>query len=102
MSMKGKEETLIMDKTLTKTDVDEGQSRLSIPTSSLLSQSFVTCCSSSSSVKKHKKGKSLLYLLAKANSFKEGDMMQLWSFRSNQKLCFEIALRRRQGRLLGN
>ncbi|KAG7574669.1 DNA-binding pseudobarrel domain superfamily [Arabidopsis suecica] len=138
MEMGGTEETLIMKKPLTKTDVDGGESRLSIPMSKLLNHDFLT---SDEKIKIHKRIKrdregglsvevidpklhvwklkirgydddmvkkkktrkrkrrktSSMYLLAykwnhvvKANSLIEGNNLQLWSFRSQQKLCLAL------------
>ncbi|KAF8094725.1 hypothetical protein N665_0354s0014 [Sinapis alba] len=137
MEMGGTEETLITKRTLTKTDVDKHQAHLSIPMSSLLTNSFMTSDekekiknrvkgareggltvevidpklqvwelkmrSDMNKKKKRKKGKirksSLLYSLAyqwnhvvEANKFKQGDQLQLWSFRSQQKLCLALVL----------
>ncbi|CAH2058315.1 unnamed protein product [Thlaspi arvense] len=148
MEMGGTEETLIFKRELTKTDVDKGQSHLSIPLSSLLSLDFLTSdekekienrikgdreggltvevidprlevwelkmrrcdMEKKKKTKNGKRGKtSSLYLLAykwnhvvKANSLREGNKLQLWSFRSQQKLCLALVLLQGEERLLGN
>ncbi|KAL0739967.1 hypothetical protein Bca4012_081480 [Brassica carinata] len=143
--MGGTGETLITKRTLTTTDVDKGQSHLSIPMSSLLTHSFMKSDEKekienrvkgdkeggltvkvidpklqvwelkmrrSHDTKKKRKttGKtSSLYYLAyqwnhvvKANKFKQCDELQLWSFRSQQKICLALVLLRGEERLLGN
>ncbi|ESQ52998.1 hypothetical protein EUTSA_v10017938mg, partial [Eutrema salsugineum] len=135
-------------RTLTKTDVDKGQSHLSIPMSSLLTHDFLTSDEKEETQnrikgdregglseqvidprlkvlelklrrtdmkkkKKTKKGRtgktSSLYCLAyqwndviKENTLRQGDMLHLWSFRSQQRLCLALVLLRREERLLGN
>lgn len=60
--------------------------------------------------KKGTRGKtSSLYVLGykwnhvvRANSLRQGDDLELWSFRSQQKLCFALVLLEGEERLLGN
>ncbi|KAJ4904123.1 B3 domain-containing protein [Raphanus sativus] len=133
VEMGGTQETLITKRTLTTTDVDKGQSHLSIPMSSLLTHSFMTSDEKEkieNRVKGDKEGgltvevidpklkvwelklrsnmkkTSSLYLLAyqwnhvvKHNDFKQGDELQLWSFRSQQKLCLALVLLQGEERL---
>ncbi|CAA7055828.1 unnamed protein product [Microthlaspi erraticum] len=148
MEMRGTEERLIFKRKLTKSDVDKGASRLSIPMSELLSHSFLTSDEKEKAenlVKEGREGRGLTVqvidprlrvwelklrrvvmekretnkgkrgnpsssywlgykwnYVVKTNSLREGNDFQLWSFRSQQKLCLALVLLRGEGRSLGN
>ncbi|XP_010507710.1 PREDICTED: B3 domain-containing protein At3g25182-like [Camelina sativa] len=115
MEMEGTEETLIMEKPLTKTDVDGDEKtktykRIKRDREGGLSVEVIDPrlkvwklkirgYYDMDKKKKTKKGESVMYLLAykwnhvvKANGLKEGNNLQLWSFRSQQKLCLALVL----------